>query len=188
MEDLEKYYKKLCDAYDLNEWYYTQNKDRAHNATVMRVMLEKSSDISMYCGEMSVFRKGFYRHINEIYTGKGDELKEHVSSALKNFIEKDRASLRIIVENFKDEILNDLIIPREEFATSLAVSIYQLPDEIGNKRNLPHIAFTTDERMVRLELNKITHQALCKIGTGYDGEKVSPIFNRLLKLARPVAG
>ncbi|MDE7431241.1 MAG: hypothetical protein K2N34_04925 [Lachnospiraceae bacterium] len=187
-EILDKYYQELCEAYDRNEWYFTQNEDRAHNAIIMRVMMEKASNIRMYCGEMSVFRKGFYRHVDEKYPGKGSELMNKVSEALLSFLDRDNANLAIVLERFDEDILNDLIVPRKKFQMSLGVKLFVLPEEIGNKNAIPHLAFTNDERIVRLELNKQTHQAVCKIGEGEDMKMVSPIFERLMKLAKPIAG
>lgn len=185
---LDQYYRDLCEAYDRNEWYCTHNEDRAHNATIMRVMMEKSSNIRMYCGEMSVFRKGFYRHVEEKYPGKGPELMNNVSEAFVDFLKRDNAKLSIVLERFEEDFLNDLIVPRKQFQMALGVKLFVLPEEIGNKDAIPHLAFTNDERIVRLELNKTTHQALCKIGVGEDVDMVSPIFDRLLQLAKPIAG
>lgn len=184
---IEKYYKNLCDAYDRNEWFFTQNEDRAHNATIMRVMLEKSEDIRMYCGEMSVFRESFYNHIEREHSGLGSELRSKVADALGKFLKKTNSRLQIILEEYDKSIFNDLIIPFRELNSSLGVEIYRLPDEIGNKKEIPHVAFTRDERMVRIELDKTSHEAICKIGTGEDVESPTPAFERLLKLAKLTA-
>ena len=50
----------------------------------------------MYCGEMSVFREGFYNHINqdnnydlkEGETALGDEIKKKVIKSLREFINR----------------------------------------------------------------------------------------------------
>mgnify|MGYP006878193108 CR=1 FL=1 len=65
LEDLNEYYDNLCDTFDRGEMDFVMNHDRAHNAVIECFMLNKSNVINMYCGEMSVFREGFYNHINQ---------------------------------------------------------------------------------------------------------------------------
>lgn len=186
-DKFEKYYQELCQAFDNNEWHFTQNRDRAHNATIMRVMLEKADSIKMYCGELSVFRKSFYRHINTDYPGYGEIVKGQVEKALNSFLERPKSRLTIIIENYSEEIFNDFIIDPEKFKRSLAVEITYLPENVKNKNEIPHIVFTADERMVRLELNKKTHEAICKIGFCEEVSSTTKPFNTLLELSTKIA-
>lgn len=187
-QTIEKYYTELCEAYDRGTWYYTKNSDRAHNAAIMLVMLEKAKDISMFCGQLSVFRKSFYRRINEQYPGSGQELLDHVATALSSFLKKEGNRLTILLENYSKKILTDLIISKDELIRSLAVDIYALPDYIGNKGSIYHVAFTEEERMVRLELDKTGHQAICKIGEKTETNYSPTVsFKRLLNRAEKVA-
>ena len=94
LEDLNEYYDNLCDTFDRGEMDFVMNHDRAHNAVIECFMLNKSNVINMYCGEMSVFREGFYNHINqdsnydlkEGETALGDEIKKKVIKSLREFI------------------------------------------------------------------------------------------------------
>ncbi len=180
--ELTEYYERLCKAYDSNEQLFITNHARAHNALIMRVMLEKAKEVNMYCGEMSVFRKGFYDHIRREDTALGNEMEQTMATVLTNFLTKPSKQLSVLFENYHDRYLDDLIVPLEIFKGS-TVKLKKLPDTIANKRYIPHISFTGNERMVRFELDKDTHQAVCKIGI--DKEKDSPkkAFENLMQLA-----
>lgn len=183
--NIDCYYNELVNAYDHNDWFYAENTDRMHNATIMRVMLEKASKIYMYCGELSVLRDSFYSHIEKQNRELGISLKEDVSKAFDEFIKNRSNSLEIIMENYSEDFFRDLII-NKELLKGENVKILYLPDAIEIKKNLPHIAFTQDDRMVRIELNKETHEAICKIGTDKDERPLSESFNRLQRLAEQV--
>jgi hypothetical protein len=85
------------------------NSDRAHNATIERFMLDNSNLINMYCGQMSVFREGFYEYINRDNPALGERIKEQVKKSLQDFINKPEAVLNIYFEKFDNTYLEDLI-------------------------------------------------------------------------------
>lgn len=187
-QELQTYYEELSNAYDHNQWYYTMNSDRRHNAIIMLVMLEKADKIRMYCGEMSVFRKDFYQEIYKSYPQSAQELMDRMSKALEKFLNRENSHIDIILENFSPELLDDLIVPKRLFMSRLGLDLYFLPDSIGNKKEIPHIAYTDDDRkMVRIETDKKTHEAMCKVGTTDGVVSPSRSFEKLLKLARRVA-
>ncbi|MEZ3549730.1 MAG: hypothetical protein K1W02_03215 [Muribaculaceae bacterium] len=186
--ELKKYYEELTDAYKRNEWHYTMNSDRRHNAVIMLVMLENAKKIKMFCGEMSVFRKGFYKHIQESDSSSAQDLMDRMSYALQEFLSYDDSHIDIILEDFKDEYLDDLIIPRRIFLSKLGLDLFYLPEYIGNKKEIPHITYTDDDRkMVRIELDPQKHEAICKIGTSPDMLSPDDSFNKLKELSRRAA-
>ncbi len=184
--ELTEYYERLCKAYDNNEQLFITNHARAHNALIMRVMLEKAKEVNMYCGEMSVFRKGFYDHIRREDSALGSEMENMMATVLTDFLTKPDKQLSVLFENYHDSYLDDLIVPLETVKES-NVKLKKLPDTIANKRYIPHISFTGNERMVRFELNKDTHQAVCKIGIDKEKESPKKAFENLMQLADPIA-
>ena len=185
-EKLNKYYNTLCEAYDRNEWFFAQNEDRAHNAVIMLVMLEKSNYIKMFCGEMSVFRNSFYDEIEKEHLGQGVELKRRMADALRRFLNREDSTLKIVMEFFDKAFFSDTIVPKTFFVSNSNVELSALPKELAGKLNIPHLAFTEDERMVRIELDKDTHEAICKIGIVENAASPASAFNRIYTISRPV--
>lgn len=183
--ELINYYNNLCDAYDGNLKLFVTNHAYTHNALIMRVMLEKSNEVNMYCGEMSVFRKGFYDHIRKENQALGDDMEHGMADVLKKFLTNPEKQLSVLFENYKDKYLSDLIVPLELFKAS-SVELLKLPDTIANKQYIPHISFTGNERMVRFELNKETHEAVCRIGINKEKESPKQSFENLKAVAKPV--
>ena len=64
IEDLRRYYDSLCEKLKNGTPDIVLNDDRAHNSVIERFMLDSSKIVCMYCGEMSVFRRRFYAHID----------------------------------------------------------------------------------------------------------------------------
>lgn len=186
--EIKEYYNQLSLAYKSDEWFYRQNEDRAHNAAIMLVMLENATEISMFCGEMSVFRKRFYEYINQAEPGLGDELRNSISEALLRFISDPNKKITIILEDFSDVYLSDLIIPKDKFLYSPSVKILSLPDDYIGKESIFHVTFTENEHMVRLEINKDSHEAICKIGGSLEQapKTLANSFHALLKRALPL--
>ena len=156
-EDLNEYYDNLCDTFDRGEMDFVMNHDRAHNAVIECFMLNKSNVINMYCGEMSVFREGFYNHINqdsnydlkEGETALGDEIKKKVIKSLREFINRPNVSLNIYFERFDRKFLRDLI------------DLRVFSDGVSSEK-MAHVSYT-DTNIVRMERNPQTHEATCAI-------------------------
>lgn len=187
MEELTKYYEELTAAYDNSNWFFRQNNDCAHNATIIRVMLEKATSINMFCGKMSVFKKDFYTKVEERYPGYGSILKDKVAGALRSFLKKNNANLTVVMENYDENVFDDFIISAEEFKTALPVHLYALKDYLLSKSELPHFSFTENERMVRIETDKESHEAICKIGGSVVPNKLTQSFATLVSHSRKLA-
>ena len=114
-DEFEKYYSKLVEKLNSKEPDFELNEDRAHNATIERFMLDKSKEVNMYCGEMSVFRENFYKHINnDSRQGEdnqpekeklGDFLKTRLISSLSDFIDRTDTQLNIFLERVSINIV-----------------------------------------------------------------------------------
>lgn len=177
MGKLYEFYDKLAAAYDKDELVFENNFDRGHNAAVMLLMLRKSKRISMVCGSMSVFRKSFYRYIREDYPADGERMEEEIRESLRSFISRSDTKLRIILENPTGKEFDEFLIPIEEFCQN--AEIYKLKWD-RDMPELGHFSFTEDEKIVRLENNKETHEALIKIGNWDKEEKAAPLFDKLI--------
>lgn len=160
---LEEYYNELTEAYKKNAWYFITNEDRAHNATIMRVMLENATKICMFCGELSVFREGFYTHIDND-GGQGQLLKGNVAAALLSFLKKEGTELSIVMEKFGKDLKEDFILSSEDLKEIRKIKLYALDKSFSEGEDLSHFSFTENEKMTRIELNEDTHEAICKIG------------------------
>ena len=152
LEDLNEYYDNLCDTFDRGEMDFVMNHDRAHNAVIECFMLNKSNVINMYCGEMSVFREGFYNHINqdnnydlkEGETALGDEIKKKVIKSLREFINRPNVSLNIYFERFDRKFLRDLIDLRvfSDGVSSEKIRLFKLEDNLFLKSDMAHVSYT----------------------------------------------
>ena len=107
LEELQAYYEELIEALNSDTPSYHFNSDRTHNAIVMRFMLDTSSNINMYCGEMSVFRKNFFKHIEENNDNNQDyasSIKNFLIESFHNFMQKEGVSMNIIFESFENDL------------------------------------------------------------------------------------
>lgn len=173
IENLYSYYENLCKSLESKEEDFVMNHDRAHNAIIESFMLDKSSVINMYCGEMSVFREGFYNHINQDnHTDSaseeslllGDVIKKKVVEALRAFINRPNTSLNIYIEKFDRKYLRDLIDYRvfSDGINSEKIHLFKLDDNLFYKSGVSHVSYT-DTNIVRMERNMDTHEATCAI-------------------------
>ena len=162
-----KYYETLQNKFNSNKADFELNENRAHNATIVRFMLDNSNNINMYCGEMSVFRNNFYRYINENTPNNellGDYLREKLIKSLSSFINRENSMLNIYLEKFSNDYFDDLIDLRifSEGITAGKIYVYKLNDKLLLKSGLSHISYT-DTNIVRMERDKYTHEAICAI-------------------------
>lgn len=167
LKDLENYYQSLLEKFNGGKPDFALNTDRAHNSTVVRFMLDHSKNINMYCGEMSVFRNSFYQKINEENKSDiGNNIKELLITSLRHYVEVPESQLIIYFENFHESYFNDIISFDlfKEAASRGKICFYKLNDSLFLKDGLSHITYT-DTQIVRMERDKITHEATCAIHT-----------------------
>lgn len=186
LEDIKKYLTELTDAYDEQKLFFRDNTDKSHNAAIMLVMLQKSHDIKMYCGKMSVFRNGFYNDIADDATA--EYLRSEMASALSSYLNGGN-NLNIILEEYKPDYLNDTIIPRSELESAFKNNRFMLsalPDGLMSKKGIDHFSYGDNQRILRWETDKVDHQATCRIGVEPISSSAEDIFTRLGKIAIPV--
>lgn len=150
------------------------NSDRAHNATIERFMLDNSNLINMYCGQMSVFREGFYEYINRDNPALGERIKEQVKKSLQDFINKPEAVLNIYFEKFDNTYLEDLI-DEDLFKKGMKqkkIRLFKLDDRLFLKSGIAHTSIT-DSNIIRVERNPEMHEAICAINASKD--LISPV-------------
>ncbi|MBD5272045.1 MAG: hypothetical protein HDS42_02030 [Bacteroides sp.] len=187
MKEALKYYEEIRNDYQKGKINVVRNSDRSHNAMIMRLMLESSDEISMFCGEMSIFRKGFYDHIKTENKERGEKIEALISKALKDFIGREQAKLNIILPSFDESFLNDLIVEKEEFRKVANIHVLPSIDDKGYNealKQLNHFSYTKDKKITRIEDDMDLHEATLIIGLVEPiAEKTKSIFNRLSKTA-----
>lgn len=178
IEELNTYYDSLCEKKQSENPDFVLNGDRAHNAIIECFMLDNSNSINMYCGEMSVFRDGFYTHINQNNNAEqmaengqllGDQLKSKVIKSLSLFVDRANTSLNIYFERFDSKFLRDLIAPavfRNGISTG-KIRLFKLDDNLFLKKDVAHTSYT-DTNIVRIERDPKTHEAICAINATED--------------------
>lgn len=198
LEEATAYYDMLNAAINSNLTHYFKNNDRIHNCEIARTMLNRSEgDVKMFCGEMSVFRNGFYSYIdldpanqepenNERPLGRA--LRNQLADAIINFVNHGDRRLMIVVEHFNKSHLNDLISPEaiDLGRTNGAIEIKALRDDTVMKQNLGHFSFCAAPNMVRLEQDKVTHTAICAVNRPDDTGTFDSMFTSLWNLAEPI--
>lgn len=182
---IKDYYNQMEQTYDSGKVYIYSNTDRAHNAAIMLLMLSKASGISMFCGSLSILRKSFYTHIEkEISVEDSSFLLNGIMEAWTRFISRDGSSIKIILENKRDFSKDDLIIPLEDL-NSKKVSISYLPDYVDFKDKINHFSFSEDNRILRIEIDKNSHEAFCKVGEADASTVIArDNFSKLAKLSK----
>lgn len=192
-KELEIYYQKLNTAFNSKETSSHYNSDRTHNAMVMCFMLDKSSSINMYCGQLSVFRESFFNHIkkdntdNDTKNDISDELKEKLRGCLTNFLDQENVSFNVIFESYNEEYSKDLLY-KDEFLSGIEndkIHFYKLDDSLSFKKDLYHFSYTNSQ-IVRLEQDKMKHSAICTIKDLDIYNSAKNNFLKLLSLAQSV--
>lgn len=181
MEEILEYYRRLKEALDKGEVFEERNYNHSHNAMVMRLMLEASSDIYMYCGAMSIFRKCFYNKIRECNEIMGDEIEAIMRNTLSEYLENKKGKLNIILQKYKTEYLEDLIVEKEVFLKRAKISaLPDLPYE-GYKESVKqvnHFSYTKDRKISRWEIDMVKHEAMVYIG---DDRKITDVPVKIFK-------
>lgn len=180
-DSISSYYKDIVEKTREKEVFYLYNKDRKHNAAIMAAMFDTSDNIRMYCGSMSVFRKGFVENIQQEDNGIIQLLWDKIS----DFSNKPNACLDIIVENYpKNGSFNDIhgsdLFHNMQDKGMLTVSC--LPDDLKFKETIPHFSFSSS-CIVREEQDKTTHSALCVINDKDFLNDSQRLFNTIKELS-----
>lgn len=159
----KEFYEKIKNELDRNEPSSELNSDRLHNAAIMRLMLESSRNISMFCGSLSVFRPQFYEKIAELHgADTANQIRIEVAKALSEFLSNPNLHLNVILE-YDDDLDYAMIIDREIIRSALNsgnLSVYSLNSKFLWGNSLNHFAFSEDSRMLRIEEDKIEHTGL----------------------------
>ena len=187
VNEIEDYYSELVKAVDGCEEKSIFNNDRIHNATILRLMFDKSDDVRMYCGEMSVFRKGFFDNIEKSYSKKiADYVKDELIKSFEKFLNKKRSSLFIILEKSINKCWNDLICEAQflKYMNEGKIKVSYLPDYFTYKEGFDHYSFT-NTNILRLEEDKIQHNAVCICNGESYIDTLNSNFDLLKKIAEP---
>lgn len=183
-EEIKNYYLELRRNFETKSPIFQYNKDRAHNSVVLRLMLDTSTSIKMYCGQLSVMRKGFYEHIKNEDEILADELQSKLKESFEHFITKDNSKLIIILETYKDEYLKDLIYG-DDFKRGLKngkIELLKLNDKLTFKQQLYHFSLS-DTMIVRIEQDKEQHSAVCSLNQKDIYDSVNNVFNKIEAIA-----
>lgn len=166
--ELNNYYENLMRHLNGGQLFSVSNSDRAHNSAVMRFMINNCSDINMFCGEMSVFRNGFYNHINRDNPNEevplGNQLKDQLILSITDFVERPNGKLKIILANYEEKQFSDLIA-KQAFMMGYSkgkIEFYRLDGRKIFKESLKHCTYSSNG-IVRMEENQESHKGICSI-------------------------
>ena len=195
-EFYNQYYKELQEALDSNNISIHYNKDRSHNAVIMSFMLDNSTELYMFCGEMSVLREGFYGTINQEYQesdpDRGSIIKGKVEKSLLSFLNREGSKLNIILEKQPKSdsnkiLLFDDVLCEHDMKHAIEngrVAISVLPETFLPKSALNH--FTVNDRNIfRVEDDKQEHTAICCINSEENAATLRSNFLALNSHADP---
>jgi hypothetical protein len=183
----EEYYQELKTAFESGNPSVRYNSDRAHNAVIMCFMFDHSKVVNMYCGQMSVLRKGFFdkinahNELNDSYLG--DELMEHLKTSLDGFLGREGAHLNILFESYFSDYQNDLILIEKmrKASNEKKLSMKVLPEDLKIRKSLDHFTIS-DTEIYRFEDDKEQHSALCSFNDTLSTSKLQQNFQVLFNL------
>jgi len=189
-KEIEEYYRSLEDAYKSGVESNRFNKDRSHNATIFRFMLDKSKEIYIFCGELSILRHGFQEHV-EKDCGKydGKQIMDAMHRSFERFLSDSNKKIHIILEkkvSFPD--LEKDLVKKELFMAALdkkQIELNVLGDNLTSKEGLSHFTFT-DTQIVRIEQNKVEHSAICTMNEESYFDRIDAIFRSLSRFSEPL--
>ena len=192
LEDLNKYYDEFTSIAQQGLDTRVYNINRAHNAVVMRVILENAKTVRMYCGEFSVFRSEFAEKIktNDIVNTESDENKQafitNLYDSLEKFLERG-GTLDAIIENpgvnFTDEMVYRTII--KKYVDKGQVRLHTFKDGFKNYKGAFHFTLG-DNIMYRRESDRELHDAICCFNNKKGAAVFVTRFDQLWKCSKPI--
>ena len=184
--DKNQYYRTLKARLEKDEASLDYNNDRAHNAVVMKLMFDiASKKVCMYCGELSILRNGFRKHVIEAYgDDSGNEIMNDLYNSLDTFLNKEGTSFNIILEKKQDGLFDDLSRKDSFIKNRNKICLSYLGDDIAFKEDLSHFAFT--DKITRIEQNKLIRNAICSFNSETSIKDLENRFEILSRFANPV--
>lgn len=190
LEQYTEYYNGLKKILESKEESFVGNSGHGHNAVVMRLMLENSRAISMYCGSLSVFSDSFFEQIAKSDSKTvADSLKENLKNALLAFL-RNGGHLNIILENYTKDWQSNIIIGSSEWHEYIMngqINVRYIPDILSVKKNINHVAFNDSNTIERLEIDKKLHAAICRLNSTEGMEDQTNLFETLTDCSEPIS-
>lgn len=185
--EIELYYRSLDETYESKQKSNRFNKDRSHNATIFRFMLDKSNKIYMFCGELSILRRGFQEYVEkDCGDTEGKRIMDAMYDSLKRFLSDDKKKIHIILENSisLSDFVTDLV-EKDLFMVALKkgqVELKALGDNLTSKEGLSHFTYT-DTQIVRIEQDKKEHSAICTMNDESYFNQIKTVYQNLSRFA-----
>lgn len=190
LEEYKNYYKGLKKVLESKKDSFVGNSGHGHNAVVMRLMLENSRVINMYCGSLSVFSDSFFSEIEKRDSAEvANQLKDDLKSALSGFLDNG-GRLNIILENYTKDWQSHIIIGATEWTEYVMngqISVRYIPDILTVKKNINHVAFNDTNTIERLEIDKDRHAAICRLNSSDCIKNQNQMFQTLTNCSEPIS-
>lgn len=189
LEDYNDYYNELNRLLNSREESFIGNGGHGHNSVVMRLMLENSDEINMFCGSCSVFSEPFFDEIaNTDSKDVADALRQNLSNALTTFL-NNGGRLNIILENYSADWASHIITGSDQWLGYMGngqINVNYIPDILTVKKNVNHVAFNSAGSIERLEMDKNRHLAICRLNSKESIEDQKSFFSRLTDCSVPI--
>lgn len=169
-KDLDNYYAELKKYLASGKVHSIPNSDRAHNATILRLMLDESDTVNMFCGKMSVLRDSFYNQISKDNDEKlGSSQKDLMIQTLGKFLSRPNTRLNIIIEKLSSQNFSDLI-SSSIFKMGLRsgkISLRKTDNRLIVTEGVSHFTYTK-RGIVRIEIEQEPHTGICTVNAPED--------------------
>lgn len=194
LESLRSYYQLLNQLAEDKSELRIMNDSPVHATIVMRVLLDHSSEIKMYCGIFSIFRECFRDKVKKYFEDNfSSEEKLSLESepfdpfgdlldSLKSFLARG-GNLQVIMENEYESLKNDVVYREilQPYIIKKQVKFYHLevPPEYDH--------FTIgDNDKYRRENDKKLRLAICCFNNKEGVEILKTSYTQLLQNSIPV--
>lgn len=160
------------------------NDDRGNNAIIMKEIFKYSTNISMYCGEGSIFNTNFEDRVNNsVEEGDYNPISD-LHTQINQFLNKENTKLTIILQHTETiENISDSIMEMwEQKLNNKGIILYRLNPALS-----PQFHFTIgDDKMYRREIGAEEHSAFASFNDPDHVAILKEQFNYLIESSQEI--